>query len=84
MLIELDWLTVENPDLLSLSEDAYMAIDAFQTWYNNVVAESDSEKLVPIRNADGTFTDALGNYNTIDEATYNLIMEGIFYNPDMI
>jgi len=82
MLIELGWLTVENPDLLSLNTDVYRAIDAFQLWYNSVVAEDESMLLPYIRNEDGTFTDINGLMNTIDEATYNAIMLGIHFNPD--
>ncbi|MBQ9854835.1 MAG: hypothetical protein IJO53_01470, partial [Clostridia bacterium] len=82
MLVKLGWLNGEGADPLSLNTDVYRAIDAFQLWYNSVVAEDESMLLPYIRNEDGTFTDINGLMNTIDEATYNAIMLGIHFNPD--
>ncbi|MBQ3078812.1 MAG: hypothetical protein IJC48_02270, partial [Clostridia bacterium] len=81
MLITLGWMGEEKADMLSLDDETYSALDAFINWYNSVVVEDESMMLVPVRSEDGTFLDANGVYNIIDESVYRAVMAGIFYNP---
>ncbi len=82
VLVSLGWLdpVLQNPDGY-LDDASYQAIADFQTWYMENIAPSNGEFMMFVQNADGTFTDKNGNYNVIDEATFNAVMSGAYTKP---
>ena len=80
MLIELGWLS-RDQHLLTMDEAVYQAIAEFQAYYNMTYADANHPKLTLVMNEDGSFTDAFGNFNPIDEETFMAIMTANIFYP---